>query len=541
MAALSEQLARQELRNNIRDRDLIKARLVLAHFHEFPAMEQAWVIEALAECRDDFALPLLAMLASSEQETHLHLPELQELILARALNNPGFIVAQLARQTPEQAFYVRIAGDLALGAAVPALKEIIMTATATALLAAAIEALARVGDAESVGVVAEMLYAEEEALVRCAVEALGRFATPAAMLRLAERLGKSEAIDLMIVEVFARVQDEISLHALNGVLRSRSPEVRNYCKKKMGEIGAKCVGLLVENLAGKDPDLVIDSLNLLQEIGDPAALLPVRQLINGHPRNANVRFAAYETLASLPRRPGDYVLAGGLTDPVETVRLAAARAIDHNLDEVLAAGIANMVNRRDGEASAIVRAIIDAQAGRLFLALLDNDHFRTTAMAYLLRAHADLRGFFAALLARHGREELAAELAVAAEAAEARERICAVDDSGMILSVYRTVLNELNFEPVLFREPAKALAWLERERPLLVCTDLNMPEMTGIELIRRLRRLYGKEELPVVLVTTQEDRQDNEAAREAGANAILHKPFDAGKLGAVLMEIFHER
>ena len=541
MAALSEQLARQELRNNVRDRDLIKARLVLAHFHEFPAMEQAWVIEALAECRDDFALPLLAMLATSEQETHLHLPELQELILARALNNPGFIVAQLARQTPEQALYVRIAGDLALGAAVPALKEIIMTATDTALLAAAIEALARIGDAGSVGVVAEMLYAEEEALVRCAVEALGRFATPAAMLRLAERLGKSEAIDLAIVEVFARVQDEISLRTLNGVLRSRSSVLRNHCKKKMGGIGARCLGLLVENLAGKDPDLVIDSLNLLQEIGDPAALLPVRQLINGHPRNANVRFAAYEALASLPRRPGDYVLAGGLTDPVETVRLAAARAIDHNLDEVLAAGIANMVNRMDGEASAIVRAIIDAQAGRLFLALLDNDHFRTTAMAYLLRAHADLRGFFAALLARHGREELAAELAVAAEAAAARERVCAVDDSGMILSVYRTVLSELHFEPVLFREPAEALAWLERERPLLVCTDLNMPEMTGIELIRRLRRRYGKEELPVVLVTTQEDRQDNEAAREAGANAILHKPFDAGKLGAVLMEIFHER
>ena len=122
-----------------------------------------------------------------------------------------------------------------------------------------------------------------------------------------------------------------------------------------------------------------------------------------------------------------------------------------------------------------------------------------------------------------------------------RDKVCAVDDSRMILNVYRAVLNELNFAPVLFQEPKKALAWLKEEQPLLICTDLNMPEMTGLDFIRKVRTLYSKEELPMVLVTTQDDRKDNEEAMEVGANAVLRKPFDAASLAAVLMQVFGDR
>jgi len=544
MTVFRKHLALRELRANIRDQDPIKARLVLDHFHEFSAMEQAWVIETLAECGDDFALPLLVTLAGREKETPLKFPELTELILRKALDSPGLVVDLLGKNSAERPYYAKIAGELALQEATPLLTGMIMAETDPALLAAAITALAGIGDAESVRVIAEMLYAGDNGLVGCAVEALARFATPGAMIRLAEKLGQDEATDLRIIDVFARNQDEFSLHKLNELLRSRSLVRRNYCKKKLVEIGGKCVPLLIENLSGNDSDSVIDSLHILRELGDKTARFPVRQLINSHPRNANVRFAAYETLASLPCLKGDYVLASGLVDPVENVRITAARAIDHNLDEVLAAGISNMINRKDEEARGIVKAILDGQAGRIFLALLDQEYFRTTARAYLShKAHPEIRDFFAGLLERHGDDELAAGIRPGAAPDEAvlRDKVCAVDDSRMILNVYRTVLNELNFAPVLFQEPEKALAWLEEERPLLICTDLNMPEMTGLDFIRNVRTRYAKEELPVILVTTQDDRKDNEEAMGAGANAVLRKPFDAASLAAVLMQVFGDR
>jgi CheY-like chemotaxis protein len=88
----------------------------------------------------------------------------------------------------------------------------------------------------------------------------------------------------------------------------------------------------------------------------------------------------------------------------------------------------------------------------------------------------------------------------------------------------------LGFDPVLFEFPAGALEWLAKEQPALVLTDLNMPEISGIELTKRIRTLYPVDTLPVIMVTTQSDVQDHEAATEAGVNDILIKPFNAESL-----------
>ena len=102
----------------------------------------------------------------------------------------------------------------------------------------------------------------------------------------------------------------------------------------------------------------------------------------------------------------------------------------------------------------------------------------------------------------------------------------------MILNIYKATLHELGFDPVLFEFPAGALEWLAKEKPALVLTDLNMPEISGIDLTRAIRKLHAKEELPVIMVTTQSDVQDHEAAAAAGVNSILIKPFNAQTLRA---------
>ena len=94
-------------------------------------------------------------------------------------------------------------------------------------------------------------------------------------------------------------------------------------------------------------------------------------------------FAAYETLGRLPLTKGAYVLAAGLQDPVDNVRSAAATAIDSNYNEILAAGLKNIVRAADEAALGLVQTIISTQSGTIFLDLLDIEFFRKNAFECL--------------------------------------------------------------------------------------------------------------------------------------------------------------
>jgi DNA-binding response OmpR family regulator len=63
-----------------------------------------------------------------------------------------------------------------------------------------------------------------------------------------------------------------------------------------------------------------------------------------------------------------------------------------------------------------------------------------------------------------------------------------------------------------------------------------MPEITGVGLTVKIREKYSAAELPVIMVTTQNEAQDNKAALSAGVNKIIQKPFNAASLKAAMAE-----
>ena len=148
------------------------------------------------------------------------------------------------------------------------------------------------------------------------------------------------------------------------------------------------------------------------------------------------------------------------------------------------------------------------------------------ALDYLPHTHRDIREHYHSLLLQADRADFAKKLTGTVDTAK-RQKIVAVDDSRMILNIYKATLHELGYDPVLFEFPASALQWLRTEKPLMILTDLNMPEITGIQLAERVRKLYPGVRLPIIMVTTQNESQDNDAAYAAGIDAILHKPFNA--------------
>lgn len=528
-----------ELRFDIETQDMIKARLVMAHFEEVDAATRKLALSELANAPETFVLPLLVgLMADNPRFANAH-PPVKEILFSKALDNPVEVSKMLIREIKpnHKVVLAELAGEIRLESATPILLGIIGEDQDEKVLRGAITALGMIGDPSATTPISEFLYSGNAELIIAAIQALGMLGTPTAIQRLADKLGADQDLDYMILDVFACSQEPEALERLNSMLSAQQAHLRNAGKQHLARIGPKAVPVLTRNLRYDDPDLLIHTLNVLGTIGDESAIAPIRKLLHNEPKDANVRFAAYEALGMLPVAKGAFALAQGLHDPVDNVRAAAAGAISHNYNTVLAAGVKNLVRDEDGAQRPISLTIIDAECDTIFLDLIQEDSFQDYAIEYLShKAHADTRDLYLDLLRANGLADLAARIEgpSAAERAPQALKVFVVDDSRMILNIYRSVLHNLGCQPVLFELPAEAVRQVREQKPNLIFTDLNMPEMSGVDLTRAVRQWFPKEQLPIIMVTTQGECQDIESANAAGISAILHKPFTEDMLRAAM-------
>ncbi len=527
MATVNPQDMIEEIQANIETGDLMKAQLVLAHMREVDHKTRNRLMFLLTRADADFSVPLFIYLLRHQADVAEEMPIIRETLLSILVAYPEKLIGYLTSpKIVDRTELIRVVGELRLEEATSTLLGMIAASEDDAEILLIIESLGLIGDPEAINTLTDYLYAANKALIIAAIQALGQVGTPTAMHRLAERMGTDNEIDYLILSIFSEVQDQISLEKLNDTLRSHYAHMRTFAKAELVRIGPKAVPILIENLLHDDPDFRIHTLNVLGEIGDESAIVPIRKLLASEPKSANVRFAAYEALALLPLKKGAYTLTAGLSDPEDHVCIAAARAIDRNFSPILAAGIKNLLRGPEKEARHIAKIIVNGQVDNIFLSLADDEVFEKMALDYLPHTHRDIREHYHSLLLQADRADFAKKLTGTVDTAK-RQKIVAVDDSRMILNIYKATLHELGYDPVLFEFPASALQWLRTEKPLMILTDLNMPEITGIQLAERVRKLYPGVRLPIIMVTTQNESQDNDAAYAAGIDAILHKPFNA--------------
>lgn len=109
-------------------------------------------------------------------------------------------------------------------------------------------------------------------------------------------------------------------------------------------------------------------------------------------------------------------------------------------------------------------------------------------------------------------------------------RILAVDDSMVIRQLISTVLTEAGHEVVTAADGTEAIQIARNESFDLVLSDINMPEMNGISLVSKLRRLEHFKFTPIIMVTTESDDYKKKKAKSFGATGWLLKPFNEERL-----------
>ena len=114
----------------------------------------------------------------------------------------------------------------------------------------------------------------------------------------------------------------------------------------------------------------------------------------------------------------------------------------------------------------------------------------------------------------------------------AGERILFVDDEGQIRKLLQTYLDRRGYRVTLASDGYEALLAIKREAPDLVITDVNMPNMNGLELARRLRSEHRTARVPIIMLSARKQADDVLTGYAQGADEYVPKPVEMALLSA---------
>lgn len=117
----------------------------------------------------------------------------------------------------------------------------------------------------------------------------------------------------------------------------------------------------------------------------------------------------------------------------------------------------------------------------------------------------------------------------------ALKTILIADDSPAMRAMLVSAIESLgDYRIVEASSGFEALRLLPREKVDLILTDINMPDINGLELISYLRNNANYLSIPVFIISTEGSQHDIEKGRRLGANEYLTKPFDPDRLQALI-------
>lgn len=120
-------------------------------------------------------------------------------------------------------------------------------------------------------------------------------------------------------------------------------------------------------------------------------------------------------------------------------------------------------------------------------------------------------------------------------------KVLVVDDFATMRRILKNILKQIGFSNIAEAEDGKtALAQLNNGKFDLVLCDWNMPEMTGLELLQKVRSDDHLKDTPFVMVTAEAQKENILDAVKAGVSNYVVKPFTAETIGEKLRKVFDE-
>jgi len=120
------------------------------------------------------------------------------------------------------------------------------------------------------------------------------------------------------------------------------------------------------------------------------------------------------------------------------------------------------------------------------------------------------------------------------------KKVLVVDDSEMVRSIHSFIFKSVGYEVIEAANGYEALEKLYQSEIDLIATDVNMPKMDGIELVRNIRKEDKYKDIPIIIISTESEAKDKQVGFNAGANIYIVKPVKEEHLIMNAKMLLHE-
>lgn len=119
--------------------------------------------------------------------------------------------------------------------------------------------------------------------------------------------------------------------------------------------------------------------------------------------------------------------------------------------------------------------------------------------------------------------------------------VLVIDDAPELRLLIASLVRNLGFEALTARDGETGIAMAREHEPDVICLDLMLPTISGLDVCRQLKADAQTSGVPIVMVSMRKLPQDRAAADQAGADAYLTKPIDRNQFSSCIRSLLWQR
>lgn len=409
---------------------------------------------------------------------------------------------------------------------------------------AILSALSLIQPPEALDIFRQYLEHSDSLIASLSIETIGHYKDVDSVDALCKIVADSEADDCYetcglavasTVDALAMINTDKAISFLASKIHHRNPIARRIIHDALTRLGPETIRFIAPFLSADNTDLKIMAVTLLGAIGDKkGADLIVDAVDKGIADHPNVRFAVYDALGQIFSMKGLVLLFDGLSEQDPSILIAVITSLNAQINPGVAKKLKEVIGKGDDHASRLINAVVASRALSLFESLYEDETIGNKMIDAIVKSNDQgLCGAFSKKLKSMAGKRAAsdADKIKSISSGQLKKRILIVDDSKSMLAFYCSVASAMGISVITAENGQQALDILEQDKSFdLILTDLNMPVMTGIELTRKVRENSSVDKIPIVIVSTESERSQEQLAMKTGADDFIKKPFTADQL-----------